>query len=64
MSREHENYRIVLAGLLEYFGDKRVLKASEVARHDGCDRRTAAARYDIGAQGISIYVLARKICRL
>lgn len=64
MAREAEYYRDVLEQLLIYFGNKRVLTAKEVAAHDGCDPRTASKRYDISRDGISIYVLARKMCKL
>lgn len=64
MPREHEDYRPVLEQLLLYFNGKRCLTAREVAAHDGCDPRTAARRYGISREGISIYVLARKMCRM
>ena len=64
MPREHEDYRAVLEQLLIHFGSKRQLSATDVAKYDGCDRRTAASRYDIGKGGIDITILARKKCRL
>ena len=62
--REHIDYRPVLEQLLLAFDGKRQLSTADVARYDGCDRRTAQRRYDIGKDGIDITVLARKKCRM
>ena len=63
MPREPLAYRDVLEGLLSFFDGKRRLTAVDVARHDGCDRRTAQKRYAIPKDGIEIYVLARRMCQ-
>ena len=63
MPREPFAYRDVLEGLLSFFEGKRRLSVSDVARHDGCDRRTAQKRYAIPKDGIEIYVLARRMCQ-
>ena len=64
MPREHEDYRPVLEQLLEFFGEKRQLSATDVAGYDGCCPRTAQSRYGIGKGGIDITLLARKKCRM
>lgn len=63
MPREHEAYRDNLEALLSYFGDKRLVTISDVARYTGCDRRTVAKLYNIQKDGITLPTLARRMCR-
>lgn len=63
MPRELEEYRDNYAALLEFFGDKRLLTACDVARYIGRDRRTAAKLYNISSEGITIPTLARRMCK-
>lgn len=63
MPRELKEYRDNYAALLEFFGDKRLLSISDVARYTGCDRRTVRKLYSITAEGITIPTLARRMCR-
>lgn len=62
MPREKEGYRDILADLLEFFGGKRVLTAADVSAYTGLCRRTAATRYGITKEGITVHALARKLC--
>lgn len=61
--REHEAYRDNYEALLQYFGNKRLLTASDVAAYCGRDRRSVKALYDIPKSGITIPTLARKMCQ-
>ena len=63
MPREHEAYRDNLEALLSYFGDKRLVTISDVARYTGCDRRTGAKLNNIQKEGITLPTLARRMCR-
>jgi len=61
--REHEAYRDNLESLLEFFGNKRLLTASDVAEYCGRDRRFVKQLYDIPRTGITVNTLARKMCQ-
>nr|DAN03552.1 MAG TPA: helix-turn-helix domain protein [Caudoviricetes sp.] len=63
MPRELKEYRDNLEALLGFFGDKRLVTASEVARYTGRDRRTVAKLYNIQKEGITLPTLARRMCR-
>jgi len=59
--REKEAYRDNLVALLEYFGDRRLLSAKDVAAYCGRDPRYVRRLYSIGREGITIPTLARKM---
>lgn len=63
---EFDEYRYVLAELKEAFGDRAWIKTAELARYEGCDKRTVKARYGIpkGVEGIDRTILARRKCML
>lgn len=61
--KEHEAYRDNLESLLEFFGNKRLLTASDVAEYCGRDRRFVKQLYDIPRTGITVNTLARKMCQ-
>lgn len=63
MPREREDYRDNLEDLLEFFGGKRLISKIEAANYLGLDPRTAAKRFDIGKNGISLPTLARRLSR-
>lgn len=64
MPREREAYRDILEDVLQYFGSKRLLTLADVSKYLGIDRRTAAKRFGITADGISAQALARKLAAL
>lgn len=66
MAREYDEYRTVLAALIEQFGQGAWIKVADIARYDGSDPRAVKKRYNIpdGVNGININVLARRICQL
>lgn len=64
MPREHEAYRDNLEALREYFLPKRLVTVSDVAKYLGCDRQTAAKRFNISKNGITLETLARALCNL
>lgn len=55
---ENPYYRAVLVELKDYFADKPVLTATEVAGYLKCDPRTATKKYGITRDGIHIAKLA------
>ena len=61
MPREKEAYRDNLVALMEYFGEKRLLTARDVARYCGRDYRYVQKLYQIGKGGITLPTLARKM---
>lgn len=61
--KEPEAYRDNYESLLAYFGNKRLLTASDVAEYTGRDRRFVKALYDIPRSGITVPTLARRMCR-
>lgn len=61
--KELEAYRDNLEALLAYFGDKRLLTATDVAAYTGRDRRFVANLYGIPKTGITVPTLARRMCR-
>lgn len=61
--REHEAYRDNLEALMEHFGNKRLLTATDVAEYCGRDRRFIKELYGIPRTGITIQTLARKMCK-
>ncbi len=61
--RELEAYRDNFESLQAFFGPKRLLTASDVARYTGRDRRFVKELYDIPKEGITVPTLARKMCR-
>ena len=63
MPREKETYRAVLADLLEYTGNRRLLTAKDVGGYLGIDPRTAAQRCCIDRRGIAAPVLASMLAR-
>lgn len=62
MPREKEDYREILADLLEYSNGKRLLNIKEVAEYLGIKPETAAKRYGITKNGIMVQSLARLLC--
>lgn len=64
MAREREGYRENYEMLLEMFPNKIILTRQEVAKAFDIDPRTAARRYQIGADNsISIASLARLLSK-
>lgn len=66
MGREFdEEYRYVLEGLREIYGQTDWIKCSDLARREG-DVDTVHSRYGIpkGVNGIDIHILARRKCHL
>lgn len=63
MPRELKEYRDNYEALLEFFGERRLLFASDVARYTGRDSRTVSRVYNISADGITIPTLARRMCK-
>ncbi len=63
MAREKPEYRDNYEALREFFPDKMLLCAKDVASYCGCDPRTARSRYDISRDGITIPTLARRMCQ-
>ena len=61
--RESESYRDNYESLLAYFGNKRLLTASDVAQYTGRDRRFVKELYDIPRSGITVPTLARRMSR-
>lgn len=64
MPRENDAYRDNLEALREYFLPKRLVNVSDVARYLGCDRQTAAKRFNISKNGVTLETLARALCNL
>lgn len=64
MGREAEGYRDQLEDILDYFGGKRLLTISDVARYLGRKRETVAKHLNISAEGITAPMLARKLVAL
>lgn len=63
MAREHAAYRDNYEALILYFGrNKQLLFAKDVGAFCGCDYRTAAKRFEIPKEGITMATLARKMC--
>lgn len=60
MSREKEDYRSILADLLQA-KDGRIWKQKEVALYLGIDPRTVKRRFGVGRKGIEVHELARKL---
>ena len=61
--REKEGYRENLSRLLEYFGnDHNLLSISDVAKYCGRNYRTVVNLYKIPKHGITIPILARRMC--
>lgn len=63
MPRELEGYRDVMEDLLDYFGGRRLLYQRDVAAYLGCCPRTAAKLYNIPREGITVPMLARRMCQ-
>lgn len=63
MPRELREYRDNLEALIAFFGDKRVVTVTDVARYTGRDRRTVQRIYNIAKDGITLPTLARRMCR-
>ena len=61
--KEPEAYRDNLEALIAFFGNKRLLTASDVAQYTGRDRRFVKELYDIPRSGITLPTLARRMCR-
>lgn len=61
--KEQEAYRDNYEALLDYFGNKRLLTATDVAEYCNRDRRFVKELYDIPKGGITIPTLARRMCR-
>jgi len=61
--RELPEYRDNYESLLAFFGNKRLLTASDVAQYTGRDWRFVKNLYDIPKTGITIPTLARRMCR-
>ena len=60
MPREKEGYRDELEQLLNFFGARRVLTVSDVARYTGRDRDWCKNTYGIiPKKGITVVALAR-----
>ena len=49
--------------LLTFFNGRRLLYQRDVAEYLGCCPRTAAKLYNIPREGITIPLLARRICK-
>lgn len=60
---EKTTYRDNLESLLAFFGKKRLLTKTDVGKYLGIDYRTAAKRYGIDRNGITVESLARQIAR-
>ena len=63
MPREDEADRDNLEQLYKYFLPRRLIYLSDVARYLGCHRNTAAKRYNVPKEGITLETLARRLCR-
>ena len=61
--KEMPEYRDNYESLLAFFGNKRLLTASDVAQYTGRDWRFVKNLYDIPKTGITIPTLARRMCR-
>lgn len=59
--RETEAYRDNYESLVSFFGQKRLLTASDVAEYCGRDRRLVKRLYDIPKSGITVSTLARRM---
>lgn len=66
MSRERDDYRVVVEDLKQTFGEKAWITSAELARYEGCDARTVNRRYGIpkGVNGIDRNILARRKCQM
>lgn len=63
MPREKEGFRDELEQLAKFFGERRVLTVSDVARYTGRDREWCKNVYDIDVKkGITTTALARAMC--
>lgn len=68
VKRKEDNMRVkdgywdTMEMLGQGFGDKKLLKAKEVAKFLGIDYRTALKRFSFKDGYISISVLARELC--
>ena len=62
MPREDPAYRDNLAELKEFFGDRRLVTAKDVATYCGRDKRFVAELYQIPSTGITLPTLARRMC--
>lgn len=63
MPREKEDFRAILADILEYTGGKRLLTIADVAAYLGIKPATAKKRYEITKDGIMAQTLARRLCQ-
>ena len=63
MPREKEDYREILADLLEYSNGKRLFTIKEAANYLGIKPETASKRYGITKNGIMAQSLARLLCQ-
>ena len=61
MPKETE-YRDNLAELKAFFGERRLVTATDVARYTGRDKRFVAVLYQIPPTGITLPTLARRMC--
>lgn len=61
--RETEEYRDNYEALLAFFGNKRLLTATDVAEYCKRDRRFVKELYDIPKGGITVPTLARRMSR-
>lgn len=59
---ERTEYRDNLEELKSHFPGKHLITKKETAEFLGIDVRTAARRYNIGAEGITLASLARRLC--
>ena len=55
------NFRLELEQLLAYFGDKRVLFTTDVAKYTGRSYKFCKKYYSIPPRGISVVALARAL---
>lgn len=63
MPKEKDDYREILADILEFTNGKRLLSIRDVARYLSITPDTAAKRYGVTKNGIMAQSLARKLCQ-
>ncbi len=62
MASKETEYRDNLAELKEFFGERRLVTAKDVARYTGRDKRFVSELYQIPSTGITLPTLARRMC--
>lgn len=64
MPREYIDYRNHLESIMAHFGRHKWLSQKDVAAYEGCSVPTAAKKFGVGGDGISMETLARIECQI